>query len=634
MPSRELSVPLSEPTNQTKRAAVSARSHAALDPGAAAVGRRRGDERRAVKHPNADGAMAAFSACRAASDDLTPEDFRAVIDGGSALLAIVDERGAVLYGTPALAAELGYAAEDLRQMRAADLFEMSDSERAGSAVVPPLADVTPEPLDLRFRCRDGSVRVMRTSIVSCRDFRGRACVALSSAAMQEGVGHTSNQPVTSEDLRVGFPSRPAFMDRLARSIRRAQGRTDYTFAVLAIKIDSFDLISDTLGRVNRDRLLAKVGECLRDSVRPGDHVAFLDSGEFCVLVDRIDDPDDLTVIAGRIEKRLKRPFSLGAQEVAVSVGTGIAVSGETARSPYDLLKDAATAMHRAQALGPGRWEMFDQAMRARAAKRLKLVTDLRLAVARQQFTFYYQPILTLRTGAIRSFEALIRWQHPERGLLSPATFITAAEELGLDITISSGLLREACTQMREWHERFPRITPLSVSLNFTSSHFCKTGVVETVSEVLEQTGLDGSALTIEITESVLLHDAEAALATLEGLRRIKVQVHLDDFGTGFSSLSYLHQLPVDALKIDRSFVSRLGTDRTANVMIQTIIDLAHSLGKQVIAEGIETADQAKALETMGCDQGQGFYYAKPVESAEIPALLARCQGVLSEKRAS
>ena len=424
------------------------------------------------------------------------------------------------------------------------------------------------------------------------------------------------------------------MDRLARSIRRAQGRTNYTFAVLALKIDSFELISDTLGRVNRDHLLGKVGECLRDSVRPGDQVAFLGSGEFCVLVDRIDNLDDLTVIAARIEKRLKRPFSLGAQEIAATVGVGVAVSGDTARSPYDLLKDAATAMHRAQALGPGRWEMFDEAMRARAARRLKLETDLRLAVARQQFTLHYQPILTLRTGAIRGFEALIRWQHPERGLLSPATFIPAAEELGLIIPMSSGLLREACRQMREWHERFPRTTPLSVSMNFTSAHFSKTGVVETVSEVLEQTGLAGSALAVEITESVLLHDAEAALATLEGLRRMNVQVYLDDFGTGYSSLSYLHQLPADALKIDRSFVSRLGTDRTADVMIQTIIDLAHTLGKQVIAEGIETADQATALETMGCDQGQGFYYAKPVESAEISALLARCQGVLPERRAS
>lgn len=416
------------------------------------------------------------------------------------------------------------------------------------------------------------------------------------------------------------------MERLARSIRRAKGRTDYTFGLLAVKIDSFELISDTLGRVNRDRLFGKVGECLKDSVRPGDCVAFLDSGEFCVLVDRIDNPDDLAVIAARIEKSLKRPVSLGAQELAVTVGIGIAVSGEAARSPYELLKDAATAMHRAQALGPGRYEMFDQAMRVRAAKRLKLKTDLHLAVARQQFTLHYQPILTLRTGAIHSFEALIRWQHPERGLLSPARFIPAAEELGLIIPIFGWVLLEACTQMREWHERFPRTTPLSVSMNLTSAQLTKPGVVETVSEVLEQTGLDGSALAIEITESALLHDAETVLARLENLRRMKVQIHLDDFGTGFSSLSYLHQLPATTLKIDRSFVSRLGTDRTADVIVQSIIDLAHDLGKQVIAEGIETADQAKALETMGCDQGQGFYYSRPVESAEVPALLARCTG--------
>ena len=578
--------------------------------------------------------MAVSSAYRAAPDDLTPEDFRALIESGSALLAVVDERGAVLYGTPALAAELGYAAEELRQMRAPDLFEVGDSARANGAVAPPLGNVTPEPLDLRFRCRDGSVRVLRTSVASCRNFRGRACVALSSVVIKEGVDHRSHQPAISEHLRVGFPSRPAFMDRLERSVRRAQGRADYTFAVLALKIDSFELISDTLGRVNRDRLLGEVGDRLKDSVRPGDDVAFLDSGEFCVLVDRIDNPDDLAVIASRIEMSLKRPFNLGAQEIAVTAGIGIAVSGGTAQSPYDLLKDATTAMHRAQAAGPGRYEMFDQAMRARAAQRLKLDTDLRLAVARQQFTLHYQPILSFPTGAIHSFEALIRWQHPEKGLLPPATFIPAAEELGLIDPMSAWVLLEACTQLQEWHERFPRTTPLSVSMNLSSEQFTKPGVVETVSEVLEQTGLDGSALAVEITESVLLRDPEAALATFEGLRRMKVQVYLDDFGTGFSSLSYLHQLPADVLKIDRSFVSRLGTDRTADVMIQTIIDLAHNLGKQVIAEGIETADQAKALETMGCDQGQGFYYARPVESAEVPVLLTRCRGLLPESRAS
>ena len=518
-------------------------------------------------------------------------------------------------------------------MRVPDLFEVGDSARAGGAVAPSLNE-TPEPVDLRFRCRDGSVRVLRTSVASCRNFRGRACVALSSVVMKEGVDRPSTRPAISEDLRVGFPSRPAFMDRLERSIRRAQGRADYMFAVLALKIDSFELISDTLRRVNRDRLLGKVGECLKDSVRPGHDVAFLDSGEFCVLVDRIDNTDDLAVIATRIEKSLKRPFSLGGQEIAVTVGIGIAVSSGTAQSTYDLLKNAATAMHRAQAAGPGRYEMFDQAMRARAATRLKLDTDLRLAVARQQFTLHYQPIFALPSGVVHSFEALIRWQHPDKGLLSPATFIPAAEELGLIIPMSAWVLLEACTQLREWHERFPWSTPLSVSMNFSSAQFTNPGVVETVSEALERTGLDGSALAVEITESVLLRDPEAALATIEGLRRMKVQVHLDDFGTGFSSLSYLHQLPADVLKIDRSFISRLGADRSADVMVQTIIDLAHNLGKQVIAEGIETADQAKALETMGCDQGQGFYYARPVESAEIAALLTRFQGVLPERRAS
>ncbi len=360
----------------------------------------------------------------------------------------------------------------------------------------------------------------------------------------------------------------------------------YLFAVLVLALDRHELIADMLGRNGRDALLVKVGERLQGALRPGDQVSHLIADELWVFVDQIRKPDDVIVITRRIQRSLEPPFDLDSEEISITAAIGIALSGEGVARGEDMLKNAATAMHRARAQGPGRYKFYDLDMRERVRKRLRLETDLRLAVERNEFFVHYQPI----------------------------------------VPMSETILQRGCAQIRTWQERFSEIpgAPFSLSMNFTSAHFIGTAVLDVVSTALEQSGLDGSCLVAEITESVLLRDVDTVLAVLDELRRMKVRVHLDDFGTGYSSLSYLHRLPADTLKIDRSFISRLGADRGTDVLVKAIVDLAHNMGKQVIAEGIETEEQVAIVEQLGCEFGQGYYYARPGDVTAIEALFERC----------
>ena len=394
-----------------------------------------------------------------------------------------------------------------------------------------------------------------------------------------------------------------------------------------------------------------MSERLQGALRPGDQVSQLTGDELWVLVDQIRSPDDMIVITRRIQQSLARPFDLGSEEMSVTAAIGIALSGREAGGAEDMLKNAATAMRRARTQGLGRHEFYDLAMRERARKRPRLEADLRLGVERDEFVVHYQPIVALDTGAIEGFEALVRWQHPRRGLVPPGQFIPAAEETRLIVPMSVSVLQRRCAQIRTWQEQFEKVpghSPFSLSMNFASAHFAETAVIDVVATALEQSGLDGSCLVAEVTESMLLRDVDKVwvevhqsggepcsltsdgkaarerwLAVLHELKRMKVRVHLDDFGTGYSSLSYLHRLPADTLKIDRSFVSRLGTDRETDVLVKAIVDLAHGLGKQVIAEGIETEAQAAIVTQLGCECGQGYYYARPGDAESVEALLAR-----------
>jgi diguanylate cyclase (GGDEF)-like protein len=434
-----------------------------------------------------------------------------------------------------------------------------------------------------------------------------------------------------------LPNRALFMDRLQRAITRRTRHPEYMFAVLFVDLDRFKTVNDSLGHPAGDRLLLEIAGRLTGALRRDDTVsrpsiaarldhaddtlARVGGDEFTILLEDIRNPSDAVRIAERIQQAVAASIVLGSQEVFVTASIGIAVSGAVAAGE-DLLRDADIAMYRAKAAGGDRCAVFDVTMHENAVQRLQLETDLRRAVERHEFRLQYQPIVSLDNHRIVGFEALIRWQHPEQGLLSPASFLKVAEETGLIARIDQWVLREACVQARRWHDGSPDTPPISVSVNLSAQAFGQQDLVRQVSEILRDTGLEPRGLRLEITESVAMADAERARTVLIALKELGVRISLDDFGTGYSSLSYLQGFPVDTLKIDRSFV--VGTDRNdeCREIIRTIVNLARTLRLDVIAEGAETAAQVDFLEGLDCRFLQGYFFSRPMAIDQLAVFFA------------
>jgi EAL domain-containing protein (putative c-di-GMP-specific phosphodiesterase class I) len=332
---------------------------------------------------------------------------------------------------------------------------------------------------------------------------------------------------------------------------------------------------------------------------------------------------DATRVAHRIHNEFRLPFNLDGHDVSTTASIGIALSTHGYSQPEEVLRDADTAMYRAKISGGGRHEIFDSSMHASVMAQLKLEADLKLAVEREEFCIHYQPIVSLGNNCITGFEALVRWQHAERGLVLPDDFIPLAEDTGLIMPIGQWVLHEACRQVRQWQQHFRRNDlPLSVNVNLSAKQFSQADLVGQIGSVLEQTGLEARSLKLEITESAVMEKAEAATRMFGQLRDLGVKLHIDDFGTGYSSLSYLHRFPVDVLKIDRSFVSRMGPDDENSEIVQTIVQLAHNLGMEVTAEGVETYEQLSKLHALSCEYGQGYFFSKPVDSEAAKRMIA------------
>ncbi|HEY7250854.1 MAG TPA: EAL domain-containing protein [Methylomirabilota bacterium] len=421
------------------------------------------------------------------------------------------------------------------------------------------------------------------------------------------------------DSLTSMPNRALFMDRLSHALTRTERRGEQ-LAVLFLDLDRFKVVNDSLGHSVGDQLLVGVSQRLAACLRPEDTIARLGGDEFAILLEDVKDDRGPTSVADRLTAELQQPFKVEGREVIITVSIGIAMSTAKRMTPEDILRDADLAMYHAKGKGKARYEVFDKSMNAPAQERMDLELDLRNAVTRGEFTLHYQPVVDLPTGRITEVEALVRWRHPQRGLLFPADFVGLSEETGLIVPLGRWVLHEACRQTRQWQLASPG-TPLAISVNISARQLQQPGLVEEIAAVLRDTRLDPSTLRLEITETVVMHDAPATLAKLEALKALGVQLAIDDFGTGYSSLGYLKRFPVDTLKIDRSFVKGIGGNVEDSAIVRAVITVAKSLNLSVTAEGIETAEQLEHLRTLGCDHGQGYFFAKPLTSDRVPALL-------------
>jgi diguanylate cyclase (GGDEF)-like protein len=424
------------------------------------------------------------------------------------------------------------------------------------------------------------------------------------------------------DSLTGLPNRAMFTELLKAEIESSQRPNGHMFAVLFLDLDRFKNINDSLGHTHGDLLLVAFAERLERTLRPVDTLARFGGDEFAILVSGMTDATDAVRVAQRIQDELSQPFVLDKNSAFATASIGIALSSSGYDRPEDILRDADIAMYRAKENGKARYELFDSGMHARAVSRLQLESDLRQAIEQKEFCVYYQPIVCLQTGSLAGFEALVRWNHPRRGVVSPADFIPVAEETGLIVPIGEWVLTEACAQVRQWQVDSPSHRSLSLSVNLSARQVAQPDLLERIKEALETSKLNPHCLKLEITESVVMENAEAAALMFKQLRSLGVQLSIDDFGTGYSSLSYLHRFPLNYLKIDRSFVMRLTTDND-NAIVRTISTLARNLGMEVIAEGIETEEQYQQLKMLGCEYGQGYLFSRPVARDGVAHLIAQ-----------
>ena len=498
-----------------------------------------------------------------------------------------------------------------------------DLEHVKSAVMAHIKGATAHyEIEHRMLHQNGTYRWVLSRGLAVRDSSGRATrMAGSQTDITEG---KVTDPLT------GLPNRLLFVDQLDRAIQRAKRRKDYVFALLYVDLDRFKVVNDSLGPLIGDQLLIAVAQRLQSCLRStdtmtryeqGHTVARLGGDEFAILLDDFTHVHDATRVAERLQRELMLPFLLHGQEVFTSATIGIAVSATGYDRPEELLRDANTAMHQAKVLGNTRCELFDPAMRDRALSRMQLELDLRKAITHEEFQVYYQPIVSLDTRRIHGFEALVRWQHPQRGLISPADFIPVAEETRMILPIGHSVLSQACHQMQTWQGRFGASAPSMISVNLSSKQLAHPDLVMQIHKILRETGLAAGSLKLEITESSFMDDFDVAIAMLRQLQSMGIQLSIDDFGTGYSSLSYLYRLPIDTLKIDRSFVSRMGANGENAEIVGTIISLAHNLQLDVIAEGVETAQQLTQLQSLGCEYGQGYYFSRPVNAQAASDLI-------------
>lgn len=477
----------------------------------------------------------------------------------------------------------------------------------------------------RIRQRDGGYRWVLSRGLVRRDRWGRA-IALAGSLTdinRRKRAEALAAPHALHDELTGLPSRRVLIERLERAINQTRRDPEFRFSVLFLNLDRFKVLNDSIGLESADRILAQLAQRLRDCVAEGTLVCRYGGDEFAILLEALDEFSQADRLAETIHEALRLPFDLDEQTIFTTASIGITNSDRNYERPAEVIRDAGVATSRAKRRGKSRSSTFDTAMRQEALNTLRTQMQLREAIVRQQFEVYYQPIVQLGSCRLTGFEALVRWNHPKRGVIGPVEFIALAEETGLIIPIGQFVLREACSQMAAWHRRFTDATDISISVNLSGHQLGSPTLVSDIEQVIEDTGLNPNAVKLELTESTLIDDPTTATRILGRLRDRGIKLYIDDFGTGYSSLSYLHRFAIDGLKIDKSFVDMLGQDHRKAAIVPSIVGLAHNLGMGVVAEGVETREQANELTLLDCGEAQGYLFSRPVPRDQAAELIIK-----------
>jgi diguanylate cyclase (GGDEF)-like protein/PAS domain S-box-containing protein len=550
------------------------------------------------------------------------EFFRALYEDASHPIFLLDENLNFIDVNPYASEFYGYSREEFRRMKAPDISLPEERDDQLRHVESMRKQGRVFVRERRHRRKNGETVTVTADAARVTRSGQELYVIKITDITERKRAEERLQHQAFHDLLTGLPNRYLLVDRLKQALRHTSRRSGRKVAVLFVDLDDFKAVNDSLGHEVGDKLLAAVSERLRGCIRLEDTLARFGGDEFIVLLEEVEDPDGALRVAERLTEEFRVPFRLNGRELFVRISIGVALGTSRQKSAEDLLKDADTAMYWAKAEGMD-CLMFDPQMYLRAVNRLELENDLRRAIEAEEFVLHYQPIVDLGSGEVRGVEALVRWNHPERGLLDPNDFVPVAEESGLIIPMGEQVLEEACRQAKRWQEEHPRIPPLIMSVNLSARQLRRPDLATTVEEILQKTGFEASYLSLDITETVYIKVLEGNTAALDKLKRLGVRIAIDDFGVGYSSLSYLKRLPADVLKIDKSFTKGIGEEVEDTAIIRMVIELAHTLGMEVIAEGVEDWTQAALLREMGCDMGQGFFFSKPLPSEEAAEFLAK-----------
>jgi len=558
--------------------------------------------------------------------------FRSLVQNSSESITVIDADGTIRYHSAAAQRVFGDDPEALLGTKWIQVLHPDDRAQASALLTELIVNSSKTAVAEWRRQAHGGWHYVETLATNLLNDPSVGGIVLNSRdiserkALEEQLTHQA-----FHDSLTSLANRALFHDRVQHSLARSQ-RNGRPVAVLFIDLDNFKTVNDSLGHTAGDQLLVGIAARVSSTVRTGDTVARLGGDEFAILLEDVPEEGEAVDVARRIDLALKAPFHIEGKDVFVSASTGIALSTGRESLADELLRNADVAMYTAKERGKGRHVQFEPDMHAAVVRRLELEADLRRAVDGNEFQVYYQPLFDLRSGRMTGVEALVRWRHPERGLISPVEFIPVSEETGLIVPLGSWVLRQACADVHNWQKRFPDTAPQTVNVNLSARQLQESRLVEDVAAALEESGLAPQSLALEITESVLMHDAAAAVRWLRELKDLGVQIAIDDFGTGYSSLSYLQQFPVDTLKIDKSFVDGIGSEAERARLASAIIELGRTLGLKTVAEGIEEAGQAAELALLGCDVGQGYHFARPMDRDRLEALLR--ESGASDRRAA